>query len=581
MPGMQFPYPRRTSDPVSAYTPRNTPLGRRRSLKALAPYILGGIGIIWFLIWLFGASGATGLPAGSPEVVIVTTFDPKMSESYKTDLKENRRFYAKRHGYATFFPNTTDYDLMPNVPRSWSTIPAMRHAMTLFPHTKWLLYITHTALIMNQRDALMDSVLEPRKLEQLMLVDQPILPPNSVIKTFSHLKGDRVEFVLTQDGEGLSVETFAVRNGEWAKFFLDSWYDPLYRSYNFQKAEAHALEHLVQWHGTVLAKLALVPQRILNSYSKDVVAPAAKPDGLWASCCNRATLSPEGMEVLGDLPENTSSPLNSMADTNRSIYGLILSYFSKRRPSLVDGQEMIDQPVSQYPCSEQRWRDAYANRKANPDCTVHGRVQELQGLRQFLVSRGAIVETYQVGANDGRVQPHGGDKDFAHMLGSVADSSTPERTILDDYKHALLDVIAIDHPNVRHIVLTDPGILNASLLLLIVPETVFERAYQMLITGKLAAITTNDARYTVVGLYEKGAEDQPGDIGFCCTNDQALHLFNGNGEHPVLKVIDTRGGPENYHGPIERDKGEKSRNEEREVQCQDARNMIVGQQTKS
>lgn len=40
-------------------------------------------------------------------------------------------------------------------------------------------------------------------------------------------------------------------------------------SYNFQKAEAHALEHIVQWHGTILAKLALVPQRVLNSYTRD------------------------------------------------------------------------------------------------------------------------------------------------------------------------------------------------------------------------------------------------------------------------------------------------------------------------
>nr|POE90687.1 putative alpha-1,2-galactosyltransferase c8d2.17 [Quercus suber] len=281
MPGMQFPYPRRTSDPVTNHIPRSSPIAPRRSLKALAPYLFGAIGFIWFLTWLFGSSDTAHVPAGTPEVVIVTPFDPKMSESYKSDIKENRRFYAKRHGYATFFPNTTDYDLMPNIPRSWSTVPAMRHAMTLFPHTRWVFYITNTALIMNQRHALVDAVLEPRKLEQLMLVDQPILPPDSVIKTFSHLKGERVEFVLTQDGEGLSVETFAVRNGEWAKFFLDSWYDPLYRTYNFQKAEAHALEHLVQWHGTVLAKLALVPQRIFNSYSKDVVAPAAKPDGMY------------------------------------------------------------------------------------------------------------------------------------------------------------------------------------------------------------------------------------------------------------------------------------------------------------
>jgi mannan polymerase II complex MNN11 subunit len=28
-------------------------------------------------------------------------------------------------------------------------------------------------------------------------------------------------------------------------------------------------EHIVQWHPTILSKLALIPQRIINSYSKD------------------------------------------------------------------------------------------------------------------------------------------------------------------------------------------------------------------------------------------------------------------------------------------------------------------------
>ncbi len=73
-----------------------------------------------------------------------------------------------------------------------------------------------------------------------------------------------------------------------AKFFLDTWFDPLYRSYNFQKAEGHALvsdtievkkvlkltrttqEHVVQWHPTILTKLALIPQKLLNSYNVDI-----------------------------------------------------------------------------------------------------------------------------------------------------------------------------------------------------------------------------------------------------------------------------------------------------------------------
>jgi hypothetical protein len=147
--------------------------------------------------------------------------------------------------YATFFPNTTDYPLGDN-PTSWSLVPAMRHAMALYPHTPYIFYLTSTALIMNPSLSIEEHIMEPRRLESLMLVDKPVVPPDSVIKTFSHLKGDRIDFVLSQDNEGLAGGSMVIRAGEWAKFFLDSWFDPLYRSYNFQKAEAHALEHIVQ-----------------------------------------------------------------------------------------------------------------------------------------------------------------------------------------------------------------------------------------------------------------------------------------------------------------------------------------------
>ena len=94
---------------------------------------------------------------------------------------------------------------------------------------------------MNPALSLTDHIMNPAKLESLMLKDKPVVPPDSVIHTFSHLKGDKIDLVLTQDGEGLCQESFIVRQSEWSKYFLDSWFDPLYRSYNFQKAEGHAL----------------------------------------------------------------------------------------------------------------------------------------------------------------------------------------------------------------------------------------------------------------------------------------------------------------------------------------------------
>ena len=123
----------------------------------------------------------------------------------------------------------------------------MRHAMTLYPSSTYFWYLDPTALIMNRSLSLTGHIVDKERLESLMVVNEPVVPPDSVIKTFDHIKGDRIDLVVAQDRDGLSQSSFIIRRGEWAKYFLDAWFDPLYRSYNFQKAEGHALEHIVQY----------------------------------------------------------------------------------------------------------------------------------------------------------------------------------------------------------------------------------------------------------------------------------------------------------------------------------------------
>jgi mannan polymerase II complex MNN11 subunit len=208
--------------------------------------------------------GGVRAAATSSSVVIVTTLDLKLSEQFREAIKDNRRQYAAKYGYATFFPNASDYDLG-SWPQSWSLVPALRHAMTLHPDRAWMWYLSSSALIMNTSQSLDSKLLAPRTLETLAIANQPVVP-DSAIKTYPNLKGERVDIILTYDGHGLSVDSFFVRTGDWAKYFLDMWFDPLYRSYNFAAAEKHALEHIVQWHMTVFARLVLVPQRLVNSY---------------------------------------------------------------------------------------------------------------------------------------------------------------------------------------------------------------------------------------------------------------------------------------------------------------------------
>ncbi|KAI9804796.1 MAG: hypothetical protein M1825_001164 [Sarcosagium campestre] len=265
---MHFAFPPRKTSHPPPYANRSSrnPLLRRSQLQ-LAAFVAG---VILIIIYIFArSSGSARIPSGTPPVVIVTPFDDHAhSKEHINRVKDNRLDYAKRHGYETFFPSVRDYDLY-NAPLSWARVPAVRHAMTLYPHSTYFFHLDQNALIMNPSLSIESHVMDRWRLESIMLRNHAVVPPDSVIKTFSHLRGDQIDLVLTQDHDGISPGSFIVRQGEYSQFFLDTWFDPLFRSYNFQKAEGHGLEHVIQWHPTILARLALIPQKVMNSYSLD------------------------------------------------------------------------------------------------------------------------------------------------------------------------------------------------------------------------------------------------------------------------------------------------------------------------
>ncbi|KAH8697678.1 putative alpha-1,6-mannosyltransferase subunit [Talaromyces proteolyticus] len=282
---MQYALPPRKSSTAPPFAPRTSlfSLQRRRQLRTIGIIAFTVISVLFFLSRYFRATSGGPItttiliPSGTPTIVLVTLFDPDtLSEAYLQNIKNNREDYASRHGYANFFANASDYlyTLNEQQPRSWVSVPAVRHAMSEYPYSTYFFFLSAHALIMEPRLSLERHVLEPKQLDSLMMKDQSVVPPDSVIKTFSHLTAKDVELIITQDGADLVPSSFIIKQGEWSRFFLDVWYDPLYRKYNFAKAEKHALDHIVQWHATILAKMALIPQRIINSYSKDSPDPA-------------------------------------------------------------------------------------------------------------------------------------------------------------------------------------------------------------------------------------------------------------------------------------------------------------------
>ncbi|KAI9735725.1 MAG: hypothetical protein M1818_006333 [Claussenomyces sp. TS43310] len=272
--------PRKRSHPppFSARSSR-LPLLRRFRLKSIALWAL----LITAMVFLFSRlrGGHDRMVSGKPPVVIVTVLEPEAySSQYLDNIMDNRNEYAAKHDYP-----------LNGAPASWAKVPAVRHAMATFPQATYFWFIDQNALIMNPDITIEQHIMDARRMETLMLRDQPVIPPDSVIKTFPQLRGEYIDLALTQDSEGLVAGSFILRRSEWSKFFLDTWFDPLYRSYNFQKADTHALEHIIQWHPTILSKLALIPQRTMNAYSKGEGASVIYKDGdfvITFANCNAA-----------------------------------------------------------------------------------------------------------------------------------------------------------------------------------------------------------------------------------------------------------------------------------------------------
>ncbi|KAL4872957.1 hypothetical protein BDV12DRAFT_161051 [Aspergillus spectabilis] len=255
---------------------------RRKQLKAIAILSVALLAVFFLLSQIFYTStGTAAVSLGTSSVVIVTVLDRTLySENYLRKIISNRENYAQHHGYTNFFANLSDYDsYIGHSPRSWSIVPAVRHAMAKHPSSAYFFYLDAHALFMNPSESLETHFLNKHRLESLMRRDVPVVPPDSIIKTFAHLRPEDIDLMVTNDAEDLSTGSFVLRQGDFARFFLDTWFDPLYRSYNFAKAETHTLEHIVQWHPTVLARLALIPQRVINAYSED--SPGAAADGTY------------------------------------------------------------------------------------------------------------------------------------------------------------------------------------------------------------------------------------------------------------------------------------------------------------
>ncbi|MCP8720067.1 MAG: hypothetical protein M5F18_12340 [Asgard group archaeon] len=237
-----------------------------------------------------------------PELVIVTAVDfDKYSLDALTKIVQNRVDYAHLQNYGIyvrwyqeFLPYFNDFNALKDKERSkWVRVFCMKAAMFAFPNAKWFWYLDQDALIMNMKTNVDDYLLETNSLSSVMLKDQPLIPPNGLIKTYKNAKAEAIRFIFVQSSQKIETASFIVKNDAIGKSMLDIWGDNLYLNYpNFPYGPDSALTHILQWHPFILSKTTIVPTKTISASHtfKDVGKNFAYEDGdlvaQWDDCNN-------------------------------------------------------------------------------------------------------------------------------------------------------------------------------------------------------------------------------------------------------------------------------------------------------
>ncbi|KAI3404947.2 MNN11 [Candida oxycetoniae] len=233
-----------------------------------------------------------------PEVVIVTVVDfNKYSEGGLVKIVQNRVDYAhyQKCGLYVrwaqeFIPQLGSLAALEDDQKSkWVRLFCLRAAMFAFPHAQWFWYLDENGLIMDMSRNIQQILLNPEALEKQMLRDQPLIPPDGLIKTYKSTKAKSIKLIAAQLDTMIETGSFFVKNDAFGKALVDIWSDKLYLNYkSFPYETDSALTHILQWHPLVLSKTALVPAKAICAPHSSKDSKNTYQDGdfvaSWSSC---------------------------------------------------------------------------------------------------------------------------------------------------------------------------------------------------------------------------------------------------------------------------------------------------------
>ncbi|WLF77874.1 putative alpha-1,6-mannosyltransferase mnn11 [Lodderomyces elongisporus] len=212
-----------------------------------------------------------------PDVVIVTVVDfDRYSLDGLSKIVQNRVDYAHFNKYGIYVRWKQEFTsqlgslaALDDVEKSkWTRLFALEAAMLAFPESSWFWYLDEDALIMDLNSNLNKQFLSAEILNQRILRDQPLIPPDGLIKTYKSTKPQNVKLILTQSDSKIETNSFLIKNDKasegFGKALVQIWSNSLYMNYqSFPYGPDSALTHILQWHPFVLSKTAIIPGKVI------------------------------------------------------------------------------------------------------------------------------------------------------------------------------------------------------------------------------------------------------------------------------------------------------------------------------
>ena len=238
-------------------------------------YVLWLFSILFILFWLSDFS----LVAAEPKVVIIVAVNSggggvlkwKSEQEWAIERIsiENKRAYAKRHGYGLVIKDQALSKRYSHEYREgWQKVDIMKQTMREFPNAEWFWWLDVETLIMEPQLSLEEHIFD--RLDEIANKTLEAFNPLHIATDVAYVDYSQPsDMLITQDCGGFNLGSFLMRNTEWTELLLDIWWDPVgyeQKHMVWEHREQDALEALYDNEPWIREKIAFLPLRQINAF---------------------------------------------------------------------------------------------------------------------------------------------------------------------------------------------------------------------------------------------------------------------------------------------------------------------------